>query len=84
MDITAVKQTLQLLFDLLRHSGVGALPLLPLPQSNTQAVIAPTEQQLMNTTASSIHSLYERLRRSQESADVVANLLGAESQRGAR
>lgn len=53
------------------QTGVGALPVLPL------AVAPPMETQLMEDTNRSIQVLYEKLKRSQESAAVVANLLGA-------
>ncbi|KAF9457364.1 hypothetical protein BDZ94DRAFT_1144569, partial [Collybia nuda] len=75
-SITALKQTLQMISDMLRNSGVGALPLLPTTGPGAP-VIAPTEQQLLIETNQSIQTLYERLNRRQDSAAVVANLLGA-------
>ncbi|KAK0244982.1 hypothetical protein EDD85DRAFT_782954 [Armillaria nabsnona] len=76
-NISALKRTLEMLSDVMRHTGVGALPILPFPpQSGTPQVI-PTEQELMVDVSKSVQVLYERLKRSQESAAVVANLLGA-------
>lgn len=68
---------------MLRSSGVGALPLLPMtgPEAPT---IAPTEQQMIVDTNRSIQALYDRLKRSQDSAAVVANLLGAPDHVAAR
>lgn len=58
------------------QTGIGALPILPLA-GTSPPVVPPTEEQLMEDTNRSIQSLYEQLKRSQESAAVVANLLGA-------
>ncbi|KAG5650722.1 hypothetical protein H0H81_011269, partial [Sphagnurus paluster] len=76
-DIATLKQTVQSLVDLLSQSGVGALPLLPVP-SSTQTVTAPTEQAMLSQANRSIQFIYEQLKRSQDSAAVVANLLGAQ------
>ena len=75
--ITSIKQTVQDIADIMRHSGVGALPLLPMPTSPDVPFVPPSEEQLMIDTNRSIQALYEKLKRSQESAAVVANLLGA-------
>jgi hypothetical protein len=71
---------LQTIADIMRHSGVGALPLLPLPASPDVPFALPSEQQLMIETNQAIQALYEKLKRSQDSAAVVANLLGAPEQ----
>ena len=69
----------------MRHSGVGALPLLPMPTSPDAPFVSPTEQQLMIDTNQSIQTLYEKLKRGQEASDVVANLLvAADHSRNAR
>ncbi|RDB27287.1 hypothetical protein Hypma_004370 [Hypsizygus marmoreus] len=78
-DIATLKQTLQTLTDLFWQTGVGALPLLPLGGPDTP-VVPPTEQQMMADANRSIQALYEALKRSQDSAAVVANLLGAPDQ----
>ena len=61
----------------MRRSGVGALHLLPIPTSLDVPVVPPSEEQLMIDTNLSIQALYDKLKRSQESVAVVANLLGA-------
>lgn len=77
--IASIKQTLDVIADIMRHSGVGALPLLPMPTSESPnaPVVLPSEEQLIIDTNRSIQALYDKLKRSQESAAVVANLLGA-------
>jgi hypothetical protein len=83
-NIASIKETLQVIADIMRHSGVGALPLLPMPTSLDVPFVPPTEQQLMIDTNQSIQTLYEKLKRSQESAAVVANLLTTADQSSAR
>jgi len=61
----------------MRHSGVGALPLLPVPTASDAPFVPPLEQQLMLDTNRSIRVLYEKLKQRQDSAAVVADLLGA-------
>ncbi|KAK0199518.1 hypothetical protein DFS33DRAFT_1491472 [Desarmillaria ectypa] len=76
-NISALKRTLEMLSDVMRHTGVGALPLLPFPPQSGAPQVVPTEQEMMVDVSKSVQVLYERLKRSQESAAVVANLLGA-------
>jgi hypothetical protein len=77
-DITALKQNLLVLSDLMRQTGVGALPLLPMPSDPSQpAPVIPTEEMMLTDTSRSVQVLYDRLKRTQESATVVANLLSA-------
>ncbi|KAG7440066.1 uncharacterized protein BT62DRAFT_938399 [Guyanagaster necrorhizus] len=66
-----------MLSDIMRRTGVGALPLLPFPPQPGAPQVVPTEQEMMVDVSKSVQVLYERLKRSQESAAVVANLLGA-------
>jgi hypothetical protein len=68
----------------MRHSGVGALPFLPVSPAQDVPFVPPSEQQLIVDTNRSIQALYEKLKRSQESAAVVANLLGAPDHSSAR
>ncbi|KAF8060718.1 hypothetical protein FPV67DRAFT_303736 [Lyophyllum atratum] len=75
-DIATLKQTIKSITELLWQTGVGALPVLPIPGPG-ETVSAPTEQQMLSEANRSIQSIYEQLKRSQESAAVVANLLGA-------
>ncbi|PPQ70363.1 hypothetical protein CVT26_013797 [Gymnopilus dilepis] len=74
-DITALKQVLATVIERLRQSGVGALPIIPLPADPALPPVVPTEKELLESTTSSLRVLYEKLQRSQESAAVVANLL---------
>ncbi|KAI0367340.1 hypothetical protein BV20DRAFT_950398 [Pilatotrama ljubarskyi] len=71
-DIAALKQALEILVDVLRQTGVGALPLDPpsIPDPRT-------EEQVLVEATRAVQALYERQRRMQEGASVVANLLGA-------
>jgi hypothetical protein len=59
------------------QTGVGALPLLPLTTEPGSTAVPPTEAQLMEDADRSIKLLYEQVKRRQDSAAVVANLLGA-------
>ncbi|KAJ6540825.1 hypothetical protein DFH09DRAFT_1175390, partial [Mycena vulgaris] len=71
------KQNMQLSPDMMRHSGVGGLPLLPLPGRKRTPPL-PTEEQLITQTTRGVQVLYDQLKRGQDSAAVVANLLSAE------
>lgn len=72
--INNVKQLLDVLEDLLRQTGIGALPLL---EPNPSGQIQPqTEAQLMDQAEKGVKYHFEQLKRAQESAAVVANLLG--------
>ncbi|KAF5376996.1 hypothetical protein D9615_007303 [Tricholomella constricta] len=75
-DVATLKQTIQTVTDHLWQSGVGALPLLPIPGPGETST-SPTEQQMLAEANRSIQFIYEQLKRSQDSAAVVANLLGA-------
>lgn len=77
-DIAALKQNLQLLSDLMRSTGVGALPLLPTPADPAKTPVMPTEEMMLADTERSVQNLFERMKKTQESAAVVASLLGAE------
>jgi len=71
-------QVLRSLVEFLRQTGIGAYPLLPTPESQGEPSLPTvTEQQLIDTTAREVQVLYERLKRTQESSTVAANLLGA-------
>ncbi|KAJ7190994.1 hypothetical protein GGX14DRAFT_601520 [Mycena pura] len=73
-DLAALTQTLHLVSELMRHTGVGGLPLLP------PAGAPPTEDALLAQTGHAVHATYDRLVRAQESAAVVANILGHHAQ----
>jgi len=86
-DIAALKQNLQILSELLRQTGVGALPLLPMPADlalSQAAPVMPTEEMMLTDTSRSVQVLYERMKRTQESAAVVANLLSAPEPRAVK
>lgn len=70
-DMAATTRELQLLLDYLRETGVGALPVLGPSQS------PPTEAELLADTERAVKRLYERHRRLQDGAGVVASLLAA-------
>ena len=61
---------------MMRNTGVGALPLLPL--ENSEATPVPTEQQLLTDTTRSLQALYDKVQRSYDSASAVANLLSTD------
>jgi hypothetical protein len=60
----------------MQRSGIGALPLLEADASGH--VEAPTEVKLVETAAKGVQVNFEKLKRAQESAGVVANLLGSD------
>ncbi|KAI0643964.1 hypothetical protein C8Q79DRAFT_973655 [Trametes meyenii] len=74
-DIAALKSAIQVLVDFLRQTGVGALPLDPPPVPDPR-----TEEQTLAEATRAVQVLYERQRRLQEGASVVANLLSAVEQ----
>ena len=63
-----MQQALLALIEVLRQTGVGALPLVPSEAS---------EEQLIAATTQAVQALYERHNRMQENAGVVVGLLGA-------
>ncbi|KAJ3520882.1 hypothetical protein NMY22_g12551 [Coprinellus aureogranulatus] len=86
--IAELKQAIEHLTSLLRSTGVGALPLLPPPPPRTPAfadasglpqpqegIHVPTEAELLEYANESVKTLYDSLKRKQDSAAVVANLL---------
>ncbi|KAF8639382.1 hypothetical protein AX17_001538 [Amanita inopinata Kibby_2008] len=75
-DLTNLKHAIQVLLDLMRQTGVGALPLLPLPTEAAPHIAVPSEEQLMEDTVRGIKVLFEKQKRSQDAAAVVANLMG--------
>lgn len=76
-EISTLKENLQVFSEFMRSSGVGALPLLPKPKSESDVAPVMTEEMMLADTTKSVKVLYEKLERSQESAAVVANLLNA-------
>jgi len=76
-EIENLKQSLYLVIETMRNTGVGALPLLPF-QPNSEAAPVPTEQQLLADTTRSLQALYDKVQRSYDSASAVANLLSTD------
>ncbi|KAJ3562756.1 hypothetical protein NP233_g9379 [Leucocoprinus birnbaumii] len=76
LDIAAAKQTLAVIIDLMQKSGIGALPLLEADGTGNTEI--PTEVQLLEKATQGIQINFEKLKRAQDSAAVVANLLGTE------
>ncbi|KAH9943968.1 hypothetical protein B0H21DRAFT_892514 [Amylocystis lapponica] len=72
-DMGALKEALEALEDVVRQTGVGALPI---------EVRDVREEQMVAETAHAVQMLYERHKRIQESAGVVVGLLGAGEQAG--
>ncbi|KAF9445883.1 hypothetical protein P691DRAFT_805046 [Macrolepiota fuliginosa MF-IS2] len=75
-DIDAVKHALAILAKDMRESGIGALPVLE-TNSNGQTEV-PTEAKLMEKAGKGVQIHFEKLKRAQESAAVVANLLSTD------
>ena len=75
--MATLKQTISVVIEKMRQSGVGALPVIPLSQTGAPAP-PPSEAQLLANTTKSLQALYEKLQRGQESASVAANLLSTD------
>ncbi|KAF8646091.1 hypothetical protein AX16_007391 [Volvariella volvacea WC 439] len=81
--VDTLKQTVELLMNMLQQTGIGALPLLPMPilssltstdTSHNQPPV-PNEQKLLEMTEQSIKLLYLRQTKLQSSANVIAGLI---------
>ncbi|KAF8996414.1 hypothetical protein BDQ17DRAFT_1249761, partial [Cyathus striatus] len=94
-SITARNLQLRALNEHLVSSGIGALPLLPLPlpsssaenvstelDGSTEQVVPPSEPQMPVDQQRAIEVAFERLRRARESAGVEANLVGGAEGKG--
>lgn len=71
-DVSAFQQAMQMLAELLRQTGVGALPIQPPDLANS-----PQEDHMVAETTKSVQIMYERYKRMQDSASIVTSLLGA-------
>ena len=76
-DIAELQQALHLLAELLRHSGVGALPLSPPPPDVPSLPSEDEEPKIAEMTAA-VQALFETRKRLEESAGMVVSLLAAE------
>jgi hypothetical protein len=75
-NIAAVRQHIQLVSELMRQSGVGALPLL-FSDADGNPPSVPDENKMLEEANQAVKILYEKLETNQQSAATVANLLGA-------
>lgn len=71
---------------MLCQSGVGALPVLHLPEPAVGISISamphvPNEEDLLASTTKKLQILYDKVQKSQESAAVVGNLVGFEREK---
>ncbi|KAH6869356.1 hypothetical protein BKA70DRAFT_1131896 [Coprinopsis sp. MPI-PUGE-AT-0042] len=74
-----LKSALRNLVNALCQSGVGALPLIAQstpPPTSAKPTVPPSEPELLQIGTKQVQVLYEQLKAKQESAGVVANLLG--------
>ncbi|KAG2024071.1 hypothetical protein CC2G_001663 [Coprinopsis cinerea AmutBmut pab1-1] len=76
-SIEELKKALNSLSQVLRTTGVGSLPLLPRPEQPGSPRTPPSEAELLEKASNAVKALYELQQRKQDSAAVVANLLGA-------
>ncbi|TFK98171.1 hypothetical protein BDV98DRAFT_512526 [Pterulicium gracile] len=77
-ELANLKQSLELLCDLMRQTGVGALPLLSgdqnkVPMSDSML----NENELLESTTRSVEEVFERVKKQQETALNIGNLLGS-------
>ncbi|KZT71097.1 hypothetical protein DAEQUDRAFT_724459 [Daedalea quercina L-15889] len=79
-DMAELQQAFQLLAELLRHSGVGALPLRPSPATNAPQQLGEDEERQITEMTAAVQALFEKRKRLEESAGVVASLLAAEKE----
>ena len=78
-EIENLKQNLYLVIETMRnHTGVGALPILPLQPNSSVATPVLTEQQPLTDTTQSLQALYDEVQRSYDSASAIANLLSTD------
>jgi hypothetical protein len=79
-NMAALRQSLNVLSDLLQHTALGGLPLVPLPIDPDQPAPIPilTEDQIIADTTRATQLYYERLSRLQDGASAVANLLNSQ------
>jgi hypothetical protein len=73
-DLSAIRQSLANLTDTLRQTGIGALPVIPLSENQTTSLKASDISKIAADTT----ALFERLRKRQEGAATVANLLATD------
>jgi hypothetical protein len=74
-DLATLKQTLQMVSEQMRQTGIGGLPLLPVPDDGHPPPALPTEDEMIAQATRAVQVSYDQLKRGQDSAAVVANLL---------
>ena len=80
-QIERLQNQLTLTIQTLSQSGVGALPLLPIPGPNSSMSAVPqipSEDDLLSSITKGLQMLYDKVQKSQENAAIVGNLLGSE------
>ncbi|KAF8878447.1 hypothetical protein BD779DRAFT_1676867 [Infundibulicybe gibba] len=70
-DIASLTQSLEILLGIMKHTGVGGLPLLP------TGVKPPPESVMLKAASAEVQTLFAQLEQSQNRAAVTANYLGA-------
>lgn len=74
-EIENLRRNISIVVETMRHTGVGALPILA---PNSEATSVPTESQLLTDTSRSLQALYDKVQRSHDSATAVASLLSTD------
>jgi len=74
-EILALKAAIAALDDFLRETGLGALPILP-PGTVLGAPPPFTEEDLLGDVSKGVQVLYEKSKRTHDSAKIVSDLLG--------
>ncbi|KAF9648733.1 hypothetical protein BDM02DRAFT_3186843 [Thelephora ganbajun] len=73
-EILALKAAIVALDDFLRETGLGALPVLP-PGTVLGSPLPFTEEDLLGEVSKGVQMLYEKSKRTYDSAKIVADLL---------
>ncbi|KAF9790654.1 hypothetical protein BJ322DRAFT_1104308 [Thelephora terrestris] len=77
-EIQALKVAIAALDDFLRETGLGALPILP-PGTIFGSPMSFTEEELLGDVLKGVQVLYEKSKRTHDSAKIVSDLLGQSS-----
>jgi len=77
-EILALKAAIAALDDFLRETGLGALPILP-PGTGLGSALPFTEEELLGDVLKGVQVLYEKSKRTHDSAKIVSDLLGQSS-----
>jgi len=77
-EILALKAAIVALDDFLRETGLGALPILP-PGTGLGSPLPFTEEDLLGEVSKGVQVIYEKSKRTHDSAKIVSDLLGQSS-----